>query len=504
MKTYKITVKAACLFFVISFASVFVTNAQYHDFKLTDYKNPDYQWRKLNVSFGLSGSNTNNKMDGDSFEYASKNDQSNYGGSLNLDYYSVTNLRKYQGEQFGNLNTNAQWYKNMDKDFNKRTSKKNNQHLDFNYRINNRFYFNKLWFVEADLTAGYSKDNGYYKNTGNENYPVHDKTITNNINVSVGVPLMIGYGRIEDAQDARLAVYILEDLEKAGRLSHSPTHEEILSFASFITQTKNKRYFDIRLKKIEELTVVDSFLVEKQLIKKQDIQYFTLLNDNWDYAMSQERSSGYRVSVGFQPYYSYSFNDEKAYYTDMISGYPPSFLKWTEGAKVKTNDYNYNIVAQFIHEKPINLYWQSSAEASLTYLIGNSNNSFDIHSHDDTYKCDTVSPGIKAGLAYAIHYYPNTRTSLRMGVNASYLKAWGHYEFNDYRTDIDNQRLNAGLSFSCNYYFSPRLRLNAGLNGNYDYTLTYNDYDLTTSAKEKQTTNNFHTSFFAGLVYMIF
>jgi len=91
-----------------------------------------------------------------------------------------------------------------------------------------------------------------------------------------------------------------------------------------------------------------------------------------------------------------------------------------------------------------------------------------------------------------------------MGVNASYLKAWGHHNFNDYRTDIDNQRLNAGLFFSCNYYFSPRLRFNAGLNGNYNYELVYNDYDLTTSSKEKQTTNKFHTSFHAGLVYMIF
>jgi len=201
MKTYKITVKAAFLFFVISFASVFVTNAQYHDFKLTDYKNPDYQWRKLNVSFGLSGSNNNNKMDGDALEYATKNDQSNWGGSLYLDYYSVTNLRKYQGERFGNLNTHAQWYKSTDEEFNKKTSKSNNQYLDFNYRINNRFYFNKLWFIEADLTAGYSIDNGYYKNTGDENYPIHDKTISDKIDASVGVPLMIGYGRIEDVQD---------------------------------------------------------------------------------------------------------------------------------------------------------------------------------------------------------------------------------------------------------------------------------------------------------------
>ena len=55
------------------------------------------------------------------------------------------------------------------------------------------------------------------------------------------------------------------------------------------------------LRKMEEIEKVDSFLQAKGIITLADARYFTIVNDNWDYAQGPVRESGKRLSAGLVP-----------------------------------------------------------------------------------------------------------------------------------------------------------------------------------------------------------
>ena len=148
---------------------------------------------------------------------------------------------------------------------------------------------------------------------------VHITNITGKpIHFLVQAPVKFGNGRIEQVQDARQAVYIYKELSKADRMSPDKTDEQILEFAKLISQLKNKRFFDSRLRRIAEIESVDSFFTAKNYIKESDATYFTTLNDYWEYGNGPVRSSGTRFSVALLPgYYFYDYNNNQsdpAYY----------------------------------------------------------------------------------------------------------------------------------------------------------------------------------------------
>ena len=91
--------------------------------------------------------------------------------------------------------------------------------------------------------------------------------------------LGLGFGRIEDVTDARQAIYMLEALHKNGVLSRQLSNEEVVALAQKISSEKNKRFFDSRLHKIDEISAVDSFFVASKALSKNDASYFTALYD---------------------------------------------------------------------------------------------------------------------------------------------------------------------------------------------------------------------------------
>jgi len=137
-----------------------------------------------------------------------------------------------------------------------------------------------MYFVEIDPV--------FYHNSYTDRYYYENSTaVENNIRESVtrlSAPVSAGYGRIEPVEDLRLALYILEELQKAGKITDVPPEEVIIEMAREISKIKKKRFFDTRIRKIEELHVIDSFLVENNIISSNDINYFAVLNDQWDYA----------------------------------------------------------------------------------------------------------------------------------------------------------------------------------------------------------------------------
>jgi hypothetical protein len=75
--------------------------------------------------------------------------------------------------------------------------------------------------------------------------------------------LGIGYGRIENVQDARQAIYIANALSKNGVLTRNLSNSEMFELSQIISTVKNKRFLDSRLRLIEEITTVTSSITRK-------------------------------------------------------------------------------------------------------------------------------------------------------------------------------------------------------------------------------------------------
>ena len=127
---------------------------------------------------------------------------------------------------------------------------------DLSWTSGNRLYLRKKLFMEADVHFSYSLDNS---SSEGKRWDDRDtllnwmKSDRDGLTINMQLPIAVGWGRIERVEDARLAVYILDDLRKAGKLAKEPSEEEIYQVAQFISQLRNERFFDSREKKIWEI-----------------------------------------------------------------------------------------------------------------------------------------------------------------------------------------------------------------------------------------------------------
>jgi len=286
----------------------------------------------------------------------------------------------------------------------------------------------------------------------------------------IQVPLLIGKGRIEEVQDARLAMYILEDLQKSGNLSHSPTNAEVLAVASHITRIKNERHFDARLRKIIELSSMDSLLVAMDLKTGKEISYFTLLNDNWDHAFGPIRESGSRLSVGIVPMFNRYFSNNFSKYADTTNNNHNEFTFLNKNL-TRELEVGTEIMASFAYEKPIGLAWQHSSYLKAGYSINQKNEIWENYESDllvDDLTTDWILPDINLLASHAVGYYPNSRTEI-------YSQATIQYALETKKEQIENTPdleeiasvFAASLRIGGTYYFSPQLTFNAYIVGNY-------------------------------------
>ena len=174
-------------------------------------------------------------------------------------------------------------------------------------RSTNRLYFDGLLFVEADLQISNTTADFHKMTYHLDTVEGRGKRINEDRNFEGSLPILVGKGRIEPIQDARMAVYILDQLSRKDKLERQPTQQEILAFAEEIAAIKNERFFDARNRRIYEMTRLDSFLRNRNLIHAEDIEYYTTMNDFWRYANNPSRGSGSRFSLGVEPGYDYAY-----------------------------------------------------------------------------------------------------------------------------------------------------------------------------------------------------
>jgi len=460
-----------------------VLHAQLDTFNLSRYKLPDIKFRQLDLNVNLDGSHSfdNNKTEENSSRY-SKFESIN---DLTIGYRSYRNSEHLQNEQEFTMGLSPNFSNSKsDGDIINR-----NSNFNSNIRLDsrNRIYFQNQFFFEPDIQI--------YGYASKEDRKTPLTLVKSGyVTTTLQVPLLVGHGRIEQVQDARLAIYILEELHKAGRISKIPKNEEILEFSQLISTLKNERYFDYRLKKMEEIEKVDSFLQAKGLISYPDARYFTIMNDNWDYAQGPVRESGKRLSAGIVPYLSYDHSNGETTYSGPADTSEQKFTHNTLGIKMQ-------IQALYEIEKPINLHWQKSMSVKLSY--GYSKNLGTSHSEDPEIKTDIDQLQLDAGIMYGMGYYPNSRTDVSGQVSLDFQQSNRKENLDVPLEQIKGYGLVPGVLLAVHYYISPQCRLNINYGITYYYTNSNLKYDYDAEFNYIKM-NYLNQSFSVGFIYSFF
>ncbi len=452
--------------FITAVFSALTTHAQYSTFRLSDYKNPDYLYQSLVLDFAfgsrlslqdereLRDFNYNNfslGLDaGGNYQRFSNSlkRQSDLGISLNAGIHSSNSGYKFTEPNQENTADRFRHSEQLEIDLAERFYNRNRYYFEVNAVMNN--------FYGASFTEEENKtDTSVYSSDYNQK----------NFNNSISASFLVGKGRIEQVQDARLALYLLEDLHKLNRDKRVATDGEIIELAELITSLKYKRFFDDRLRKIAEITAIDSFMQKKGIAGLPDAGYFTSLNDNWIYANNPARYSGYRVFTGIEANLLYNTaNDHKEVFEPF-----PELVKSTN----TTTETGLFFVAGVRSEKPLNLKWQRSA--GLKGRLGMkqefiSLEEFETAITDTTTKMYNESvPSIQLAADWGYGFYPNSRTWLVFNWELT-----GGYNQREQGTTKEDKTgvqndfyLFTGPDLSAYYYISEKIRLSLNINGQF-------------------------------------
>jgi hypothetical protein len=450
-----LTVRLIALFVL----SATFSHSQIDTFNLNSYKKPNLERHKLNFQFKLDNdwdnyySKTQDITEGNEIRDISYFDM---GANIGAQYKGYFNNREYEGKHTMNLGVSPYLSQYDRKEPDSSLDNKKSFETNFHGTSFNRFYLGNLFFVESDVLLHNLLE--FSKNViDKETESQKDITSHEMRRLNVAIPVLAGKGRIEPIQDARMAVYIMDQLSKKGKLKRKPTKEEIIAFAEQIAEIKNERFFDARNRRVYEMTQLDSFLNKNGLLDEKDIEYYTTMNDYWEYANNPQRNSGKRFSIGVEPSYRYDYSFD---YQDPASG---SAVK----TSYKENEYGLLGVIRYNYEKPINLYWQSSFNAEFKFGRESKNTINGYGSDSKRLKGNILNSSIN----YILGWYPNSRSYYNLNITGQFFKFFqledqfdSKSNYLDY-SDEQNIYLRAGVSGY--YYISPRIRLSGGFNIGY-------------------------------------
>ena len=214
------------------------------------------------------------------------------------------------------------------------------------------------------------------------------------------------------------------------------------------------------------MTRLDSFLRENDLAGKQDIGYYTTMNDYWRYANNPYRGSGSRFSIGIDPSYvsNYSFDETRE------SGDNNKNISTWRRIEIKVR-------LRYAYEKPHNLYWQSSFRGNAAF------------GREWRRRESVISENIRhrgnqvfnSNVNYNLRWYPDSRTWFKFNIGGSYEQEFHpDKQYEDFREFLDwgdNTYFNVHSGVSGYFYLSPRVRLkvNYGL-GYWDDSMPIQDF----------------------------
>jgi len=477
--------------------------AQNSSFRLSDYTNPDYKYKSLDLNFGLSHYLMTARL---------KNYQDNSinnfqaGSSLGAVYRSSVNSKYRQGQVDLNFNSMVGSNRNSNSTDNPlfKSSSSTFSHAEsFDFQLTQRFYRENKNFMEIGVGINTYNNGNQSKNKEwtNDALSASFENKIHGFAPDITLNLFLGHGRIEQVQDARMAMYILDDVQKLGRAQKVPDNDDVMELARLITRLKYNRYFDTRLRKIAEITAIDSLLQGSGLINTPDAAYFTVLTDNWNYSNNPIRTSGNRLYGGLQVNYAFNYQ-----FTSQITTTPDNYVAETTE---KQQNSALALVAGYASANPMSLQWQRTAGAEAGIGLARQLNKREEVGPDvniDYSLYGDIHPALNLSAFYGYGYYPNSRTTLSFSwsVQSEYFKRNSGNQKNDDATRLNNMNVTTGPDLSIYYYVSARLRVTINYYGYFDYLSRKYTFRDNPDSNYKETLNNFNQSFSGTITYSLF
>lgn len=191
----------------------------------------------------------------------------------------------------------------------------------------------------------------------------------------------VGWGRLYDAQFASTAMYIIDELRKAGLLDREPDKEQMLSLCSIIYENRLKHIIDSRVRQIESIEEIIAFLKGEELTSNEKPRDYLLIQDVWQYFPNSTRYFGWRVQVGTRGWYSKSGStwkeDRVAIDTTIIyhsdsTGIADSIATRYDESKYKSENSDESstgiLFVDAEYHRPLDLRWQMAIRASSGYF----------------------------------------------------------------------------------------------------------------------------------------
>ena len=478
----KILVLTVSLFTVSAYAQNSMQNEydewkpsqnEYKDFDIGKYTTPDIVRNQLDINFDFHSYNS--YTDYSYSDRDSRYESSNLNGNISSYFSHYVNTRKKITSLTGNLSFREDYYSLKNRQtLNDNSTTINNlsnlsqqNSLDLSWA--NKWYFSNLFYmnygIRSDISYNFIQDK-----TKNQTEDTNQKRKEFSVNISPQTG--IGYGRIENVRDARQAIYIANALSKNKILTRNLSNDELFELSQIISTVKNKRFLDSRLRLIEEITTLDTFFENNDLLADTGAAYFTTLYDMWQYGDLFSRQSGYEISFSVRPYYSYKNYKYTPQIRDMIY-----------------YSYLHEMSLNFSYEKPFKLNWQHSLSVEVS---GGIYSSSEENKHtDNDYKINTKYNTFGAIVNYSLGYYPNTRTYIQVTTSQQIFKV----KYDDDRSSMNFYSI---LGANLYYYFSPNLRLTG------DCNLIYSPSRFRGNEAYHSNIDNFSSSFNIRLTYSIF
>ncbi|MGZ8550986.1 MAG: hypothetical protein ACXWV2_10005 [Chitinophagaceae bacterium] len=408
-------------------------------FKLKDYKYRTPGYKALQLSLSSSGGQSE-------ISFPNVDDKNSYFQiwPSRVEYQRVVSTERKQSYQNFRILPYLSTRKTVASDI---TTKSLFLQSDLFWTINQRTFKKNDWFIEwTNMLFG-----GFDQNKKTDPYI---RELVNQVTVGNEFSIGTGKGRIENVQDAQVAMYIINDLQQQGLTSQVVDGNIINELAKLVTDLNNRRIFDYRRRRIYELTQIDQFLLEKGIANHTDIRHFTVINDNWAFAFNPLRRSG--TSWSFNLRAGASFNCDF------------SERKNVNVYTVDNRKYSYNLGPQIKIEKyaPVNLKWQKNMGATLTGLwnLGRVESESAYNGNITRFKDSSSYIRSSLNLFYGLGFFPNNRTAINADIYFNVFRDWGK----DQNLIETYTLISPSIYLNTNYFLGYRTRLQVGINLFYD------------------------------------
>ncbi len=410
----------AILFLLCTSFSILTAQTDFRNFPLDSFKLPDIDRSALLFSGSIFGNYTNVDR--------SPNNRlldARFSPRVDFDYSRYINRRNLQANSSASLDQDIAFSNRQNPSFglDYKTAYDSRLQVSTSRRIYNGKTFHEI---------GGSVFNDYsFLTTHNDQ---KERNSFGYVRGTIG----LGNGRLEPVSDVAMAMFILSDAIDLGLDGSSITTENIYEFASLMAHARNRRIFDTRRHRIQELRDMYAFMEIQGWVIPNDPGFFTVLTDNLFYNPFAFRLTGSR--------WRYLLSPELGFRNDRFSSVTQQDIQ------EKTVSLGGTATIEYARYKPVSVFKDNIRLHSLSAGV------FKNQETQANFEDNNTLLEVDFNNSIGRSWYPNNRTTISVtaSAGASYYR---YLESPAFTFRSDQLYLTTGIGAQCSYFLSYRARL---------------------------------------------